>query len=441
MVKKATLTAILLFGIFFGAGNLIFPPALGLKAGEQLWPAIMGFIVSGVGLAVATLIVGTLNPNGYQAELTQKSNPTVSAAFLVLLYLTIGPFFAIPRTATTSFEIAIRPLVENHQRVLLVYTVIYFGCALLIALKPSQLLTTIGKVMTPLFAMMILVLVVVGAVQFGGQAPHMASPEFQERALFNGFVEGYNTLDALAAVAFCVIALQTLKNFGFSSKKEYLSTVGLVGVFTAILFSVLYVGLAFLGSRFPIPESVLADSSIHHGAYILTAASESLFGAFGQWFLAIMVILTCFTTTVGLIVATANFFVTLWPKMTYRTYTLLFAVIGFVIANAGLNTVIQFSLPILLFLYPLVMIMVLLVVVNKAVPLSHNGMFLTFGIVAIVGVIAALADGVKISAFQQIHALIPFSQVNLAWVVPAMVGLILAVVLPDKQKGTPFSLK
>ena len=127
--------------------------------------------------------------------------------------------------------------------------------------------------------------------------------------------------------------------------------------------------------------------------------------------------------------------------MTYRTYTLLFAVIGFVIANAGLNTVIQFSLPILLFLYPLVMIMVLLVVVNKAVPLSHNGMFLTFGIVAIVGVIAALADGVKISAFQQIHALIPFSQVNLAWVVPAMVGLILAVVLPDKQKGTPFSLK
>ena len=92
MVKKATLTAILLFGIFFGAGNLIFPPALGLKAGEQLWPAIMGFIVSGVGLAVATLIVGTLNPNGYQAELTQKFNPTVSAAFLVLLYLTIGPF-------------------------------------------------------------------------------------------------------------------------------------------------------------------------------------------------------------------------------------------------------------------------------------------------------------------------------------------------------------
>ena len=174
MVKKATLTAILLFGIFFGAGNLIFPPALGLKAGEQLWPAIMGFIVSGVGLAVATLIVGTLNPNGYQAELTQKFNPTVSAAFLVLLYLTIGPFFAIPRTATTSFEIAIRPLVDNHQSVLLVYTVIYFGCALLIALKPSQLLTTIGKVMTPLFAMMILVLVVVGAVQFGGQAPHIS---------------------------------------------------------------------------------------------------------------------------------------------------------------------------------------------------------------------------------------------------------------------------
>ena len=198
-MKKGILTGILLFGIFFGAGNLIFPPALGVNSGENFWPAILGFVVSGVGIAIVTLIVGTLNPKGYGAELDEKISPLYSTTYLVLLYLSIGPLFAIPRTAATSFDIGVAPLVKGSSLPwLLIFTVIYFACAFILAINPSKILDRVGKILTPIFALLIVILVILGVSKFDATNPAAKTYATSSVAFGTGFIEGYNTLDALA---------------------------------------------------------------------------------------------------------------------------------------------------------------------------------------------------------------------------------------------------
>ena len=169
MAKKGALTGLLLFGIFFGAGNLIFPPSLGALSGEHFLPAIAGFVFSGVGIAVLTLIIGTLNPKGYIYEISTKIAPWFATLYLSVLYLSIGPFFAIPRTATTAYEVGINPLLSDANKGLglIVFTVLYFAAAYLISLNPSKILDRIGRILTPVFAILIVILVVLGAFKYG----------------------------------------------------------------------------------------------------------------------------------------------------------------------------------------------------------------------------------------------------------------------------------
>jgi len=418
MLRKGSLTGLLLFGIFFGAGNLIFPPTLGALSGNQFWPAIAGFVLSGVGIAIVTLIIGTLNP----------------IVYLVVLYLSIGPFFAIPRTATVSFEVGIAPLLGgmNASLALFIFTLVYFLLAFLIALNPSKILDRIGRILTPIFAILILILVVLGALKYSGHAPMVATKAYQVSAFGQGFLEGYNTLDALASVAFSVIAVTTLNQLGFSSKKEYIKTIWLVGIVVALGFSVLYIGLGYLGNHFPIPASVMA-SDTNKGVYVLSEATKAIFGPTAQIFLAGMVTVTCFTTTAGLIVSTSEFFHSTFPKVSYKVYASVFTLIGFAIANLGLNTIIAFSLPVLMILYPITITIVLIVIVNKFVALSKPGMQLTIFLASLVSLASVLASTFKISLVEKGIALLPFAAQSLPWLVPVVIGILLSLVLPNKQ--------
>ena len=429
MLRKGSLTGLLLFGIFFGAGNLIFPPALGALSGNQFWPAIAGFVLSGVGIAIVTLIIGTLNPKGYIDEISRKISPVFAIVYLVALYLSIGPFFAIPRTATVSFEVGTAPLLGgmNASLALFIFTLVYFLLAFLIALNPSKILDRIGRILTPIFAILILILVVLGALKYSGHASMVATKAYQASAFGQGFLEGYNTLDALASVAFSVIAVTTLNQLGFSSKREYIKTIWLVGIVVALGFSVLYIG-----NHFPIPASVMASDS-NKGVYVLSEATKAIFGPTAQIFLAGMVTVTCFTTTAGLIVSTSEFFQSTFPKVSYKVYASVFTLIGFAIANLGLNAIIAFSLPVLMILYPITITIVLLVIVNKFVALSKPGMQLTIFLASFVSVASVLASTFKISLVEKWIALLPFAAQSLPWLVPVVIGILLSLVLPNKQ--------
>ena len=441
MAKKGALTGLLLFGIFFGAGNLIFPPTLGAQSGEQFLPAIAGFVFSGVGIAVLTLIIGTLNPKGYIYEISKKISPLFATIYLAALYLSIGPFFAIPRTATTSYAVGISPLLAEADKGLglIIFTLIYFVAAYLIALNPSKILDRIGRILTPVFALLIIILVILGAFKYGANAPQTASEAYQISAFGAGFLEGYNTLDALASVAFSVIAVQTLKQLGFSSKKEYISTIWVVGIVVAIGFSALYIGLGFLGNHFPMTEEAMKGGT--PGVYILSQATQEIFGSTAQLFLAAMVTVTCFTTTVGLIVSTAEFFNGRFPQISYKVYATVFTLIGFAIANLGLDAIIKYSVPVLVILYPITITIVMIVIVNKIVPLSKPGMQLTMGIVTAIAVTSVLASSFEIATLTNLINSLPFANASLPWLVPAIIGILLSLVLPNKQESETFEME
>ena len=438
MIKKGFLIGLLLFGIFFGAGNLIFPAELGFRAGENFYPAILGFVLSGVGIAIITLVLGTMVKGGYKNEISIKVDPKFATSYLTMLYLAIGPFFAIPRTASTSFSIGIAPVTGNSRLPLLIFSLIYFLFAYLIAINPSKLMDRVGKVLTPMFAMLILILIVFGNMNFN--AVNQGEMSGVMSALKTGFLEGYNTLDALASVSFCLIATSSIKAFGFSSKKEYIKIMAVVGIVTAIFFSSLYIGLGALGNRFSIPTDVLSDPDTNIGTYILSTSSYKLFGNFGQIFLGAMTILTCFTTTAGLIVVVSEYFVETFPRFRYKTYVNIFTFIGFAMSNFGLNTIIKISVPVLRILYPITIVIVTIVILNKFVRLSKSGMAITVILTTVFSAIEVMGSVLKVESINSVMTLFIGGDSGFFWIYASIFGIIVSLILKDKIKGESFEI-
>ena len=439
MIKKGFLIGLLLFGIFFGAGNLIFPAELGFRAGENFSPAMFGFVLSGVGIAIITLVVGTMVNGGYKRELSIKVSPIFSKAYLTILYLAIGPFFAIPRTAGTSFSIGLAPLTGDGRLPLFIFSAVYFLFAYIIAVNPSKLMDRVGKVLTPMFAMLIIILITVGNLNF--HTVNVGEMSGSMEALKKGFFEGYNTLDALASVSFCLIATSSIKTFGFSSKKEYIKIIAIVGIVTAIFFSSLYIGLGALGNKFSIPADVLKDSNTNIGTYILSKSSYELFGNFGQIFLGAMTILTCFTTTAGLIVAVSEFFAETFPKFGYKVYVNVFTIIGFAMSNFGLNNIIKISIPVLMILYPITIVIVVIVILNKFIKLSKKAMRLTIIMTTAASTIEVLVSTLNLKTVKSLISVFIGGNSGFLWVNFVVLGIVLSLLLRDKIKGESFEIK
>lgn len=439
MIKKGFLIGLLLFGIFFGAGNLIFPAELGFRAGGNFSPAMFGFVLSGVGIAIITLVVGTMVNGGYKRELSIKVSPIFSKAYLTILYLAIGPFFAIPRTAGTSFSIGLAPVTGNGKFPLFIFSAVYFLFAYIIAINPSKLMDRVGKVLTPMFAMLIIILIIVGNLNF--HTVNVGEMSGSMEALKKGFFEGYNTLDALASVSFCLIATSSIKTFGFSSKKEYIKIMAIVGIVTAIFFSSLYIGLGALGNKFSIPADVLKDSNTNIGTYILSKSSYELFGNFGQIFLGAMTILTCFTTTAGLIVAVSEFFAETFPKFGYKVYVNVFTIIGFAMSGFGLNNIIKISIPVLMILYPITIVVVAIVILNKLIKLSKKGMRLTIIMTTAASTIEVLVSTLNLKTVKSLISVFIGGNSGFLWVNFVVLGIVLSLLLRDKIKGESFEIK
>lgn len=435
MLKNGAQVGLLLFGMFFGAGNLIFPPSLGFQAGSSFMPAVLGFLLSGIGMPVIAVIMGTFNPGGFRAEMNHKISPLFSLVILTLMYLAIGPLMAIPRTAATSFSIGILPITGDGMLPLAIFTTLYFICAWWLSITPSKLLDRVGKVLTPIFAIMIVLLIIVGMVAY--TTPSTAAPmgKYAASAFGNGFVEGYNTVDTLASFAFCIIALGAMKRIHFASEKEHVASVWMAGAAVAVLMGGLYLGLALLGNHFPIPQSVYEDASVNLGAYVLSQTSFQIFGTVGMAFLAVMVTLTCFTTTVGLIAAVSTFFAEEFPVLSYKKYVTLICLVSLVLANLGLNQIIQVTLPLLLFVYPIAISVVMLTIINKFVGLSKLGMRCTVTAASLVSAIDIVAQFFHLDGAAALIQGLPLGDSGLGWLVPVLICLVLSLVLPGKISG------
>lgn len=433
--ETITITS-LLFGMFFGAGNLIFPVYMGQMAGTNIWPAVIGFIITGVGLPLLGVAALGISKSSGLAELSSKVGTKYSVFFTCALYLTIGPLFAIPRCATVPFEAGVVRLLgegTSSSAALAVFSGVFFAAVLAFSLKPGKIMTWIGKVLNPLF-LACLAIFIVAAFMSPGASIADVQPEanYETGAFFNGFLEGYNTLDALASLAFGIIVINVIKELGVERPEDIATNTVKAGVFSCLLMAVIYVCITVVGV-----QSRGFTATCSNGAEALYVIANHYFGGVGTLILAATVTFACLKTAVGLTTSSAETFEGLFPKgPSYKVWAVIFTVVAFLIANLGLNTIISYSLPVLMFLYPLAITLILLALFGK----FYNNDRVVYISVTAFTFVAAFLDFVKalpVGIQDAIHAdailavgkYIPLFDLGMGWIVPAIVGLVVGLVI------------
>lgn len=434
MKNKVSLSAqfaigFMLFALFFGAGNLIFPAQLGQYAGENLWLGIIGFLITGVGLPLLGIIAIAYSGSKNLQDLASRVSPAYGIFFTALLYLTIGPFFAAPRTGTVAYEVGIMPFVpESSQQIgLFIFTLIFFAITLVFSLYPAKIVDNVGKILAPSLVLLLGALLVTAFMNPMGPIGE-SQAGYVEGAFTTGFLEGYNTMDALASLVFAIIVINAIRSFGITNKGEILSVAIKTGLTATALLTVIYIGISYLGA-ISVEHLGLFDT----GGPVLSGTATYYFGTIGSVLLAVMIILACLTTAIGLVTANAEYFNTLLPRISYKALVVFFSTITFIIANFGLANIIAFSIPVLMFLYPLAIVLILLTFLsrffNHARIVYVGTMAVTF-LIAIVDGISALSSELEVEfAFINpvvtfYYKILPFYGEGLGWLVPALITII-----------------
>ena len=434
--KEYVFLASMLFGMFFGAGNLIFPVFMGQNAGTNVIPAVIGFCLTGVGLP----LLGVAAMGVAQKENLLEMSSLVSRGFgyfyTCVLYLSIGPLFAIPRTATVSFSVGVLPMIpaEKSSLVLLVFTALFFAVVMYFSLKPSGILTWVGKILNPIFLVFLAILAVTAIVNpMGGIHDCEALGTYENMSFFQGFLDGYNTMDALASMAFGIILINALRGLGVKSPGALSGGIVKAGFFSTALMAAIYVMLAIIGAQSRGVLGVNAD-----GGEALFFIGAHYFGKFGGVLLGITVTLACLKTAIGLITSCSETFVAMFPKGPgYKTYAIVFTLFSFAISNVGLSKIIEFSLPMLMFLYPLTIILILMGLVGRAFGYDRRvyiAVAIPTTLAAILDMINAMPAGIKTAInadalMAPFHQYLPFFNFGMGWVVPALVGLVIGLVI------------
>ncbi|HCE12604.1 MULTISPECIES: branched-chain amino acid transport system II carrier protein [unclassified Enterococcus] len=423
----------MLFGLFFGAGNLIFPVHMGQEAGANVGLANLGFLATGIGLPFLGVIAIGLSQSSGVFELAARVNRRYAMIFTVLLYLVIGPFFALPRLATTSYEIGLAPHVSDSLNTLLLalFSCLFFGAAWWFSRKPSKILDYVGKFLNPLFLVLLGVLLLFAFLNPLGATSEIAvQANYQSDAFFTGFTNGYNTLDALASLAFGIIIVSTIRNMGVEKPATVAKDTILSGSVSIVLMGIIYTLLSYMGAmsigQFPISEN---------GGIALAQIANHYLGTLGSLLLALIVILACLKTAIGLITAFSETFAGLFPNQSYAFFIGLTSILPAIFANVGLTKIIEFSTPVLMFIYPLAITLILLAIISPL--FGHRAS--VYRMTTYFTLIAAIIDGlnacpalIKDTAFVQAilrfaENYLPFFQIGMGWVTPAIIGFIIGL--------------
>ena len=443
-LKQKILVAGTLFGMFFGAGNLIFPVHLGQLAGRNVIPAMIGFIITAVGIPImGVAAIGNTHSDGLQ-ELSSKVGKGYSYVFSCLLYLTIGPGFAIPRCATTSFTTGIAPMLgENasESAALLIFSLIFFAVVLILSLHPADITVWVGKVITPIFLVFLGILVITAMCRPSAAISAVeptAAYQPQSKALFSGFIEGYGTMDAIAGLAFGIVVIDIIRGMGVKDDSDVAKDVLSSGLLTMVPMALIYIATILMGTQsrglFEISEN---------GGIALAQISGHYLGWAGSLVLAVTITCACLKTAIGLVTSCSDAFSRMFPKaFSYRTWAVIFTVFSFLISNFGLSRIISYSLPMLLFLYPLAITLILLALFGGF--FNHDRVvyvcvtaFTCFA--ALFDLVKALPESLKGAlhlegAVGLAEKLFPLFDISLGWVLPAFLGLILGLAIHFLKK-------
>ncbi|MEH7331780.1 branched-chain amino acid transport system II carrier protein [Neobacillus drentensis] len=430
----------MLFGMFFGAGNLIFPIQMGQVAGTHFWPALIGFLVTAIGLPFMGILAFGLSASNGLRELGERVHPKFGVVFAMALYLTIGPFFAIPRTATVPFVVGFEPFInpEHVSLYLGLFSFVFFAIVYYFSLNPAKIIDYIGKYLTPAFLVFLFFLIIIAIVKPMG---HFGKPtgDYSQLAFITGFKEGYNTMDALASLAFGIVVINAIKGQGITDKRTIAKATWQSGIFAMALMMLIYGLITYMGA-----SSVSIIGTFDNGGLIFAKVAQHYFGEFGAILLAIIIVLACLKTSIGLITSCSEFFNSIFPKVSYKMFVLILSLMSFIIANFGLNNIIQYAVPVLMLLYPLAIVLILLTLCssffNHKQSVYAASMLLTFCVSFFDGysTLVGSMPGAAISFLESIKAAyieyLPLYSIGLGWILPAVVGALIGYFWPTESK-------
>ena len=441
-LRQKILVAGTLFGMFFGAGNLIFPVHLGQMAGQNALPAIIGFIITAVGIPIlGVAAIGVTHSDGLQT-LSGKVGKGYGIFFTCLLYLTIGPLFAIPRCATVSFTTGITPLLgaDSPERLyLLLFSAVFFAFVLFFSLRPGKITVWIGKIINPLFLFFFAVLMLAALLAPGAAVSAVEPVEaYRSDAFFPALIEGYGTMDAIAGLAFGIVVIDVIRRMGVDNDDAIAEDVLSSGLLTGALMALIYVVSIVVGAQ----SRGLFELS-ENGGIALTQIAGHYLGGVGLFILAFTITFACLKTSIGLVTACAETFSKMTNgKISYRSWAILFTVFSFAVSNIGLSAIIEYSIPMLMLIYPPAIVLILLAFLGKF--FAHDR---TVYIATMIGTwAAAIFDCMKtlpapVQAALHLDAPIAFAAAhlplfdkNLGWLLPAVIGFAAGMAIRASRK-------
>ena len=424
---KILFVGFMLFSMFFGAGNLIFPPFLGQNAGNQTLPSVIGFLITAVVLPVLAVIVVVQTES--LDNLTSRVGKKFAVIFTTLLYFAIGPGLAIPRAASVPFEMSIAPYLSENSNALvlmIVYSVAFFALSAWLSLNPTKLVDRLGSILTPL--LIVLLVFLFGAfVVAGDKSVAAAQPAYAQTPFITGFCEGYLTMDAIAGLVFASVVAKSFANLGISDKKESLRYSSTAGVLAGAILAVIYIMLTYMGMQ----SSGIYEMGAN-GAVTLRQIVYQLFGEFGAIILATIFALACLTTCVGLITSVSEYFSRL-TGATYKSMVWMITLFSLVVCNYGLTTILNISVPILNAIYPSVSVIIVMGMFDEKIknPFVYP---VTIGATAAISVIYALEGIIPLGPLSAICSKLPLYSQGFGWLCVTVVAFVISLVLGKSKK-------
>jgi LIVCS family branched-chain amino acid:cation transporter len=423
-VRGSLEVGVALFSMFFGAGNLIIAPLLGVQAGPNVVAATLGYLVSGVGLPIAAIVA--IARAGTAGSLLDRIGTRFSRVFAILTYLAIGPLLAIPRTASTSFEMVSPLLLSGGDAgaFRLLFSLAFFAAALALALHPTRIVRLMGKVTGPLLISLLVLMVAAQVVAPAGDPLAEAQTGYAATPAVAGFLQGYQTLDLLASLAFGVVITSSIRSLGVTRPDAVARQVARSGVVSGALMAVVYCALSYLGARM---GTVMPRAQ--NGAEVISLAASMHFGTAGAVLTAAVFLIACFNVCVGLVSSIGEYFAKTFPRLSYRAWAMLIALVSCGLSNVGLTAILAYSVPVLMALYP----MGICAVAMGLVPGSPRYVLpwrVSMACVGAASTLSALREAFASGLALPLDRL-PLSSMGLGWVVPGVLGFVAGTVVGE----------
>lgn len=420
--KQIIISGLALFAIFFGAGNLIFPPFLGLNSGKDWFLASLGFNLSDsllILLGILALSFRSANLKAFGGKISNNFGNILSLVCITL----VGPLLSIPRTGATTYEVALSPFYPNINKLL--FSFLFFALVYILTINGSKVVDRVGKYLTPTLLIILAILIIKGIFYPDVVLESTAGNKFSA-----GFIEGYQTMDSLGPIFLTGIILEDLKNKGISEKNDLIRATiysGLIAVFGLVI---VYTGLTYVGAK----SIAFADPDLNRTS-LLIAISENLLGRNIQIALSLVVGFACLSTAIGLVSAFSSIFAENFKKLSYRFFVRLGVVISFVLSILGVDKIMEISIPILLFVYPIVISLYILNLIDRGniSPLAYK---ISIGAVALVSFADALsALGFSNNFYVNGINKLPMADAGFAFVFIFLISLIFGLLISKNQKG------